>query len=279
MSWRGHDVYDCTTEFRYFWLHSKFKEEYIPSTQAEAVSFQLVAVYDATPQGITAAYKYFQQNNNVYPQDGLYFVHKQTQYILGQTPLALLWKNASCSPYHIDTEADGTTPPRQRVVLQYLGDGRREVGTGDDPPLAVATMPASWIEEIGRKKIRLKVGRLLRFELMGGAGGSGSGSEGQGGICVYWGGSAISDGSSAMIEATASLKFVGAPDQKRGRADMLSKIMFQMMARTRPIGVEELIEAASTSDMEEEVAGGEGGGGGMTGVVHSAVSMLGGGRE
>lgn len=40
-------------------------------------------------------------------QDGVLMLHKEAQYSPGQTPLALLWKDAGCSRYVIDTDAAG----------------------------------------------------------------------------------------------------------------------------------------------------------------------------
>ncbi|XP_072349139.1 snurportin-1 isoform X3 [Scyliorhinus torazame] len=59
MCWRGHPVYDCQTEFRFFWLQSKLQEE--GENLAEIVSRN--------------------------PVDGLLFYHKLTHYTPGSTPL------------------------------------------------------------------------------------------------------------------------------------------------------------------------------------------------
>ncbi|XP_069758909.1 snurportin-1 isoform X2 [Narcine bancroftii] len=59
MCWRGHPVYDCQTEFRFFWLQSKLQEE------GEELSE--IATRN--------------------PVDGLLFYHNQTHYTPGSTPL------------------------------------------------------------------------------------------------------------------------------------------------------------------------------------------------
>ena len=46
-------------------------------------------------------------------RDGCYFLHKQGHYTLGSSPLALVWKDADCSPFHVDTDADGLVPQWQ----------------------------------------------------------------------------------------------------------------------------------------------------------------------
>ncbi|KAL6106389.1 snupn [Pungitius sinensis] len=58
MCWRGHPVYDCPTEFRFFWLQSKVQE--------------------------TDGLSEIARRN---PVDGLLFYHRQTHYTPGSTPL------------------------------------------------------------------------------------------------------------------------------------------------------------------------------------------------
>ncbi|XP_014800264.1 PREDICTED: snurportin-1 isoform X2 [Calidris pugnax] len=58
MCWRGHPVYDCQTDFRFFWLFSKIQEE----------------------EGLG-------EKSRINPVDGLLFYHKQTHYTPGSTPL------------------------------------------------------------------------------------------------------------------------------------------------------------------------------------------------
>jgi snurportin-1 len=49
-------------------------------------------------------------------------------------------------------------------------------------------------------------------------------------------------------QAGADLHFSGPANQRRGRADTLSKIVFQHLARTRPISIDQLLEAAAASE-------------------------------
>ncbi|XP_035883500.1 snurportin-1 isoform X3 [Phyllostomus discolor] len=58
MCWRGHPFYDCQTDFRFYWMHSKLPEE----------------------EGLG-------ENTKLNPVDGLLFYHKQTHYSPGSTPL------------------------------------------------------------------------------------------------------------------------------------------------------------------------------------------------
>lgn len=47
-------------------------------------------------------------------RDGLYLLHKEGHYTLGQSPLALIWKDATCSRYLLDTDLNGN-PLQQQV--------------------------------------------------------------------------------------------------------------------------------------------------------------------
>ncbi|XP_078056278.1 snurportin-1 [Mustelus asterias] len=86
MCWRGHPVYDCQTEFRFFWLQSKLQEE--GEKLAEIASrnpFKFVGLPnslcnpDTICQTLAANYPF--------EVDGLLFYHKQTHYTPGSTPL------------------------------------------------------------------------------------------------------------------------------------------------------------------------------------------------
>ncbi|XP_019805687.1 snurportin-1 isoform X2 [Orcinus orca] len=57
MCWRGHPFYDCQTDFRFYWMHSKLPEEGLG------------------------------EKTKLNPVDGLLFYHKQTHYSPGSTPL------------------------------------------------------------------------------------------------------------------------------------------------------------------------------------------------
>ncbi len=46
-------------------------------------------------------------------RDGLYLLHKEGHYALGQSPLALTWKDAACSRFLLDTDLNGNTLSQQ----------------------------------------------------------------------------------------------------------------------------------------------------------------------
>ncbi|XP_032870849.1 snurportin-1 isoform X2 [Amblyraja radiata] len=86
MCWRGHPVYDCQTEFRFFWLQSKLQEE--GPKLSEIVTrnpFKFVGLSnvpctsEAICQVLAADYPF--------EVDGLLFYHSRTHYTPGSTPL------------------------------------------------------------------------------------------------------------------------------------------------------------------------------------------------
>ena len=90
MCWRGHEVFDSDTEFRAYWLASKFEEEPAPMHRAHGnpCVFLPMPLVPCTPEGIIAAV------TKPYHTaiDGVLFYHKQTHYTPGPTPLVLWLK-------------------------------------------------------------------------------------------------------------------------------------------------------------------------------------------
>jgi len=104
-----------------------------------------------------------------------------------------------------DTDADGIVPPHQQVVLTYRADAT--VATADEPPVVLGRMPQDWVARMGPKLLR--PGRLLRFSLQ------------MGGLRFEGG-----------RPAGADLKYEGPANQRRGRANVFSKVLFQAQARS-----------------------------------------------
>lgn len=72
--WRGYSLYDCTAEFRFFWLNSKLVETGacdLPS-HYHKYRFSLVPVYVCDRDGLYAAYT----ASVPYVKDGLLFYSK-----------------------------------------------------------------------------------------------------------------------------------------------------------------------------------------------------------
>ena len=85
-------------------------------------------------------------------RDGATLLHKEGYYELGASPLALLWKDATCSRYHLDTDAAGVLQAQQTVTLQCLPCG--ELRTSDEPPHVLARLPDVAAQQLGERARR-----------------------------------------------------------------------------------------------------------------------------
>ena len=87
----------------------------------------------------------------------------------------------------------------------------------DDPPVVVARMPNAFMDaqRAGPGRPMAPDGRLLRFSVR------------EGGIVLQGG-----------APAGADLRLEGVGNQRRGRADTWSKVLFQYMARNEPLGID-----------------------------------------
>lgn len=275
MCWKGYSLYHCSAEFRLFWVQGKLAESSAtsafatsllgvgggsggggsgstanggadgqPAATAAVRRFQPLPAYRCTPEGLAMACRHPVS----FQRDGLLLLHQEGQYWPGQTPLALLWKDAASSRYFIDTDPAGVPLAQQQIVLEFRMDCT--VATHDDSPVVLGRMPDSFVRQLGDK---LRPGKLLKFVV------------GPGGI-------SFQDGQ----PVGADLHFAGPANQRRGRADSISKIVFQHLARTQPITLQQLQAAAAASC---EAAGGTvAGGGGIgnkMGSCDSSVLMAG----
>ncbi|KAF3775633.1 Snurportin-1 [Nymphaea thermarum] len=76
--WRGYSLYDCTAEFRFFWLNSKLAETGAcnPPSFYHKYRFSVVPVYDCDQAGILAAYT----GHLPFIRDGLLFYNRVVGY-------------------------------------------------------------------------------------------------------------------------------------------------------------------------------------------------------
>lgn len=126
-----------------------------PPAQLPSPLLQPVEAVPVTSASLLAAY----QGPCPYERDGLLLLHKELQYASGITPLALVWKDANCSRYFIDTDAQGLVPERQQVILEYRMDCT--VATEDEPPVVLGRIPP----ELAGKVPGLEPGALVRFSI------------------------------------------------------------------------------------------------------------------
>nr|KAJ0209851.1 hypothetical protein LSAT_V11C400188890 [Lactuca sativa] len=153
----------------------------------------------------------------------LFIIYRHAHYQTGNTPLALVWKDETCSEYVIDTDNKGQIPNQQQVVLEVQENG--ELVTSDDPPVVLGCLNAG-----------LNIGNLVRF--------------------------AVSEGGLTFMNGKvekADLQYIGKVHRARAFADSYSKIVFQYMVRHSPLRIEDLFASMGTSseqrDNEVEMVG------------------------
>lgn len=88
-------------------------------------------------------------------------------------------------------------------------------------------LPQVFVQQMGDK---LHAGRLLRFSIR------------DGGMLLN------PDGS----PAGADLAYEGPANQRRGRADLISKVLFQWQARRQPLRLGALLKAATAGEQQDE---------------------------
>ncbi|KAG6403756.1 hypothetical protein SASPL_135987 [Salvia splendens] len=155
----GMPMYECTTEFRFFWLSSKLAESEACNDPSpyHKYRFMTLLVYSCDKEGLKAAYT----GQVSYVKDGLLFtiMHslssrfliinsdslRHAHYESGNTPLVLVWKDESCSQYVLDTESNGKISNQQQRVLELLDDGR--LATFDDPPVILGCLGNDFVEK------------------------------------------------------------------------------------------------------------------------------------
>lgn len=74
LCWRGYSLYDCSAEFRFFWLNSKLGETGAcnPPSKYHKYRFAAVPIYDCNEMGLQTAYA----GAVPYAKDGLLFYNK-----------------------------------------------------------------------------------------------------------------------------------------------------------------------------------------------------------
>ncbi|XP_043933169.1 snurportin-1 [Protopterus annectens] len=122
MCWRGHPVYDCQTEFRFFWLKSKLEEEAGGLKEVSKINpFKFVGLqhFACTPDAVCQALSM----DFPYQVDGLLFYHKQTHYTPGSTPLVGWLK-----PYMVPDILGFTVPATPLTVKpDYANDQIQQI--------------------------------------------------------------------------------------------------------------------------------------------------------
>lgn len=129
-------------------------------------------------------------------QDGLLFIHKETHYELGVTPLVLLWKDRQCSRFFLETEDGSTVSTQQIATLSCHKDRTVKCLEGQ----VLGTLPEAFVTMQGFEE-----GDLVKMGLQG---------------------------IDPETERVQAMTFVSKASKSRILADTWSKIVFQHQART-----------------------------------------------
>lgn len=228
MCWKAYPLYNCNAEFRLFWMAGKLSETDADTAGSSHNAFAIIPVpaYRADPGGLAVAH-----SGAAVPfvRDGMMMLHKEGRYLAGaSSPLALLWKDAACSRFLLDTDPSGVVPPLQQVVLEYREGG--DVVTSDDDVVVVAHLPQLSPPTLTASEApvpHVAPGKLLRFSI---------GPRGM----------QLAEG---YRPTSVDLVLEGGAPSRRGRADAWSKILFQYQARRAPTTLATLLEAVAVQSM------------------------------
>mmetsp|Transcript_40675 Transcript_40675/g.99946 ORF Transcript_40675/g.99946 Transcript_40675/m.99946 type:complete len:430 (+) Transcript_40675:37-1326(+) len=221
MCWKGHSVYECTSEFRLFWLQQKLAEDAPTAATHNASSnpHPIIPIpwFPADAQGLEASYCAMQ---TPYQRDGLHFLHREAHYELGATSLSLVWKDAQSSTY-LSEMYEGLDPAIQVTCLRLDGSG--QLLTSDSPSVVVARGTPEQLAGVQTNKSGFALFKIS-------------------GVEIEYADESLSGGPTVTVGA---MEFYAPAAAKRMDADPLSKILFQQSLRGQPLSFQEIVAAAS----------------------------------
>jgi len=217
MCWNGQALYDCNAEFRLFWAQSKLDEVSAGAVTAEHQRpFVPLGWYCADGAGMQASYGVTSEQLG-FTKDGLLFVCLDGHYCVGVSPLSLLWKDSSCSPWFIETRSQGAEQMATVVLGAAAGlRGCSALLTCDEPPVQAGQLAAETVASEG-----LQPGEPLQVAVAS--------------LTIDAGGRATG----------ATLQFRSRCGRARSGGDSWSKLLFQYAARTQPLQYAELVATAA----------------------------------
>ena len=146
LAWKGYLLYDCTAEFRLYWMHQQLQALPVvqppppppppPHAAGSAAGkgrrpcFPIVPLpaLACSEASLAAVYPMAAASSLLgCPQDGLLFVHKQAMYEPAAlpTPLALVWRDARCSRWMGDASGPARAVLWYRDSAGWTEDGTR----------------------------------------------------------------------------------------------------------------------------------------------------------
>ncbi|NXX94923.1 SPN1 protein, partial [Centropus bengalensis] len=139
MCWRGHPVYDCQTDFRFFWLFSKIQEEEGLGEKSRINPFKFVGLqnFPCTSESLCKVLA----TDFPFEVDGLLFYHKQTHYTPGSTPL-VGWLRPYMVPEILNLAVPATAltakPDYAGRQLQQIIESKKSKKLANDSPSSAA---------------------------------------------------------------------------------------------------------------------------------------------
>ncbi|XP_058012685.1 snurportin-1 [Ahaetulla prasina] len=138
MCWRGHPVYDCQTDFRFYWLHSKMEEETDLSEKSRLNPYRFVGLksYSCSSANLCEVLAM----TFPFEVDGILFYHKQAHYNPGSTPL-VGWLR----PYMVSdilgivvpscplTSKPGYAGEQLQQIIEHKRNKNQQPGAADNP--------------------------------------------------------------------------------------------------------------------------------------------------
>ena len=149
MSWGGYSLYDCTAEFRFYWLRTKLEETKLECSESD-FAVETCPYFEADAAGIDAAHA----GPLPYLRDGLLFYDKRGHYARGLAPLVALFKDDACTR-RFNVGRDGAV-----LAVLVCGDG------------TAATADGATVRVVADATPPLAPGELARFVVGPGASGA-----------------------------------------------------------------------------------------------------------
>lgn len=157
MCWRGHSVYDCPTDFRFYWLQTKVEETDGLSEIANINPFRFVSLRNSQctmvsiQDALAAKYSF--------SVDGLLFYHRQTHYTPGTTPLVgwlrpyMVWDILGLE---VPEGPLAQRPLDATQQLQLIVEQKKKTGSNSGEVRPAASSGSYELEHLSRSKLEIQ---------------------------------------------------------------------------------------------------------------------------
>ncbi|XP_053575854.1 snurportin-1 isoform X1 [Bombina bombina] len=148
MCWRGHPVYDCQTDFRFYWLQSKLQEEdgLCEISKINPYKFERLENFSCSLENVQRILT----QDFPFKVDGLLFYHNHTHYTPGSTPL-VGWLRPYMAPEILGfpappghlAEKPSYAQEQMRQILEHKKGGKGAAEGGKYELEHLSTLPAT----------------------------------------------------------------------------------------------------------------------------------------